>query len=1116
MSTIQWEYQQVEKPFCEQLQKMGWEWIEGDDDVPEMSERVSFREIVLHKRLLPALRKINPEADDTAIERAIRELSATGGQPLIAKNRHQTELLLAGTYVADANHLGGTGRNRLVRFIDFDNVESNDFLAINQFRIEHAGPGGSIIPDIVCFVNGIPLVLVECKSPAVTDPVQSAIDQMLRYSGQRFWIDEPEGVEALFHHNQLMVATCYNEARVAAVGAQAEHYQEWKDTSPETLSEIAAELRKGEDKLKSQEILVAGMLRPANLLDTIRNYILFQVESGKLIKLVPRYQQVRAVNKAVYRLRHGATRREHGEQDQRGGVIWHTQGSGKSITMVQLVRKLRTIEELRPFKVVVVTDRTDLETQLRETAQMTGESIRPDAHDERRGSSASESLKEILKEDGPGIVFAMIQKYLDRGADAERLEYEVPLPPPRLRADACAEGVAHPENARRTTVLRQTLRDDSYPVLNESERILILVDECHRGHTNTFHANLMQALPNAAKIGLTGTPILRRDSGRTRDIFGDFIDRYTIKEAQADGATLPIFYEGRTADGLVEQTTDLDRKFEDMFKDYSERELQVIKARYATESDVLEAPKLIAAKAKDMLEHYILKILPSGFKAQVVATSREAAMTYREKLEEARDALVVQLGAIDPRLVGMPDEALNEETPENRLLGYAYRHLPELKRIEFATIISGDHNDPPSWRNWSDKANQEALISRFKKPLHHANHEKRDSLAFLCVKNMLLTGFDAPIEQVLYLDRKIVAHDLLQAIARVNRKNGAIKDVGYVVDYVGVAQHLHEALAGYDADFGEPMVNIVDELQKLRDRHDRAMELFCARGFADPEHHINECVDLLAELRVRIDFVNRLKQFLTTLGLVMPRPEAMPYLRNAKVLGFIARVAANVYRDDQLNLLGVEPRVKKLIDEHIAANGIDPTIPPISILDTEFEKEVEKLGSAKSKAMQMAHAARHHISINLGRDPAYYKKLSERLEDILQLIKDNWEELVEALRRFIEEARQRGDEEVVEGLDPKLHGPFFGILRTALFDGAEEIPKDSLAKLVDLTSELVNHYQKELRTVGFWRDPIGRSDLESWTVVRMRRSRLVPSDRRESLAAELVELAKARHRFLTE
>jgi type I restriction enzyme R subunit len=1114
MSAIQWEYEQVERPFCEQLQKMGWQWIEGDVDVPELSERSSFREIILQKRLLPALRRINPGVDEATLERAVRELLATGGQPLIEKNKHLTELLVSGAHVTDSS--SASGRNRLVRFIDFENVENNDFLAINQFRIEHSGTGGAIIPDIICFVNGVPLVLVECKSPGVTDPIQSAIDQMLRYSGQRFWIDEPEGVEALFHHNQLMIATCYYEARVGSLGAQAEHYQEWKDASPQALSQVAAELSKSVADLKGQEVLVAGLLRPANLLDTARNYILFQVDSGKLIKLVPRYQQVRAVNNTVHRLLNGATRLQNGTQDQRGGVIWHTQGSGKSVTMVHLVRKIRTIKELQAFKVVVVTDRTDLENQLRETARLTGESIRPSEHDERSKGSATDTLKEILREEGPGLIFAMVQKYLDRGADVERLEYEVPVPPPRIPSDASPEEIAELKNARQTTVLRQTLRDESYPVLNESEKILILVDECHRSHTKTFHANLMQALPNAAKIGFTGTPILRRDSGRTRDIFGEFIDRYTIKEGEADGATLPILYEGRTADGLVDRTVELDHKFEDMFKDYTERELQAIKAKYATEGDVLEAPKLIAAKAEDMLRHYILKILPNGFKAQVVATSRAAAVTYMEKLTEARDALVSKLEALDPRLRGLTDEQLSKENPEDRFLGYAYRYLSEIRFLEFATIISGNHNDPPSWRQWSDKSKQDELIARFKRPLRHRDSEKTDPLTFLCVKNMLLTGFDAPIEQALYLDRKIVAHDLLQAIARVNRKCGATKSVGYVIDYVGVAQHLHEALEGYEEDFGKPMVSIADELRKLQDRHDRAMDLFRSHGIGDPEHQIQESVDLLEELRTRIDFINRLKAFLTSLGIVMPRPEAMPYLRDAKVLGFIARVASNLYRDEQLNLLGVEPRVKRLIDEHIAANGIDLSIPPISILDTEFEQEVQKLGSAKTKAMEMAHAARHHISINLGSDPAYYKKLSERLEEILHQLKGNWDELIEALRRLIEEARRRGDEEAVEGLDPKLHGPFFGILKGSLYGEDDEIPKKELGKLIDLTSEVVEHYRTELRTVGFWRDQVGRTNLESWTVVQLRRSRIVPSDQRESLAAELVDLARARHRFLTE
>lgn len=550
----------------------------------------------------------------------------------------------------------------------------------------------------------------------------------------------------------LDVRTSFYKARLGTLGAYHENYMEWKDTTPLAPEEVARELDKTPDKLKSQELLAAGALRPAQLIDILRNFILFKIEDGKLIKIAPRYQQFRAVYKAVDRLLTGKTRQQdEKDQDRRGGIIWHTQGSGKSITMVYLVRKMRMILRLRAFKVVVITDRTDLEKQLRDTAALTGETIRPDNRDNRRRTSATDTLKGILREESPDIVFAMIQKYLERTGEAEVFEYEVPVHPPKHREEVLVA------DAPRTKTLREVVRDQEFEVLNESPQVLILIDEAHRSHTKTFHANLMKALPNAAKIGFTGTPIMRCDKAGSQAIFGEFIDKYRLNEAVEDEATVKVVYEGRTADGLVEHTDRLDQKFEDLFRDYSDAEKQVIRNKYAAEADVLEAPKLISAKAADMLRHYVRAVLPNGFKAQVVAVSRQAAIRYREALEKAWENLVHELQGLDPAKLRLSEEDLEREDEYTQFLTGAAKHMDTIIRLDFAAVISHDHNDPMSWRDWTDKANQDALIARFKKPLVHEDPTKQDGLALICVKSMLTTGFDAPVEQVLYLDRKVVA-----------------------------------------------------------------------------------------------------------------------------------------------------------------------------------------------------------------------------------------------------------------------------------------------------------------------------------------------------------------------
>ena len=354
---------------------------------------------------------------------------------------------------------------------------------------------------------------------------------MLRYANNRDWVEGNEGVERLFHYNCCLIATHFQQARAGTVGALFEHYLEWKDTSPVPVRQVATDL--GVQQLSSQQLLVAGMLRPAHLIDILANFTLFTQSGGKTVKIVARYQQFRAVYAAIQRLREGQTRPQHGTADQRGGIIWHTQGSGKSLTMVFLVRKLRSLPGLQRFKVVVVTDRTDLEKQLSETAVLTNEPV-------RKARNVAD-LKAVLAEQGAALVFAMIQKYQQQDEDATIVEVggQASAAVPERRV---AESPA-PYSGRKPA--RLALQEAIFPVLNTDPEILVLVDEAHRSQASTLHANLLQALPNCARIAFTGTPIMAGERKQTIEIFGDFIDRYTIQQSEVDGATLPIRYEGR-------------------------------------------------------------------------------------------------------------------------------------------------------------------------------------------------------------------------------------------------------------------------------------------------------------------------------------------------------------------------------------------------------------------------------------------------------------------------------------------------------------------------------------------------------------------------------------------
>jgi type I restriction enzyme R subunit len=628
-----------------------------------------------------------------------------------------------------------------------------------------------------------------------------------------------------------------------------------------------------------------------------------------------------------------------------------------------------------------------------------------------------------------------------------------------------------------------------------------------------LHANLLRALPNCARIGFTGTPILMGDRKRTEEIFGPFIDRYTIQQSEQDGATVPILYEGRTAEGVIADGRSLDQLFEDMFRDRTPDELEAIKRKYATLGNVLEAPRLIAAKATDLLRHYVGTVLPNGFKAQVVASSRLAATRYQAALVVAQQMLIAQLEALDPDLLALDPDALLQQDPETRFLVQAHAYLATIRRLEFAAVISaGGHNEDVNLRKWSNPATRDSSIERFKKPLVADDPSRQDGLAFLCVKNMLLTGFDAPVEQVLYLDRFMQGHELLQAIARVNRTN-ANKACGLVVDYFGVGRHLKEALAAYSAeDVQGALINILDELPVLADRHRRVLAVFHEQGIADITD-IDACVDLLRDVRLRADFIVKLKQFLSSLDIVLPRPEALPYVHDAQLLGFINKSAANLYRDSELNIVGAGSKVRQLIDQHIEAQGVDPKVPPISILDAGFAQAVNAHSSNRAKASEMEHAARHYISVHYQEDPAYYKKLSQRLEEILQRFEYNWVELVEALRLFTDEVRA-GRPADTTGLDPRTQAPFLNLLvEETQMQG--EVPPKQLARLAGLTVELVEHIRQEIRAVDFWRNTVAQNVLRGWIGQFLDDHDVVPFRRQQAVADRIIELARALHARLT-
>jgi len=940
------ELDKVELPALEQLQSLGWSYVEGAQlSSDESGERSSLKEVVLEKRLTTSLKRINPWINDENLRKVVRELTKTLYPNLVEANQGiWTQINQCISVMQD---LGKGNKGQTVHIIDFENPEKNEFLCTNQFKV--SGVNQNIIPDILCFVNGLPLAVIECKSPYITNPMEAGIDQLLRYANRRT-PENDEGAEKLFHYNSMMVSTHRDKARVGTITSRMEHYLEWKDPYPLTVEQVGADEA-------SQDVMLAGLFSKTNFLDVLQNFTVFEPVDGRIIKKIPRYQQFRAVHKTIERLKEGETPKE------KSGVIWHTQGSGKSLTMVFLTIKMRRDPELRDYKLVFLTDRTQLDNQLTSTfSNAQGETI--------RHADSVKSLKELLTSDASDIITAMVQKFQENADDFE------------------------------------------FPILNKSDKIIVLADEAHRTQYGTLGAAINTALPNAPRIAFTGTPLIK--SQKTTNTFGSYIDTYTIEQAVKDGATIQILYEGR--EPSVRVTGDsLDSLFDAYFEDYTEDEKAAIKKKYGTNQAVLEAPQRIRRVCMDIVRHYREHIQPNGFKAMIVTSSRNAAIIYKEQLDK----------------LGAPQSA---------------------------AIISGDHNDEQRYWEHTDSTKHKKQIEDFKKPLGVG--EGQSELSILVVKDMLLTGFDAPVAQVMYLDRKLSDHTLLQAIARVNRTNKN-KFRGYIVDYYGLSDYLTEALKMFSSDdIKGALVKLIDELPKLKNAHTRVLKYFDGMDLND----LDACILSLEDEVKRQTFQTDFQIFSKQLDIILPDPAASPFLPDLKRLGKIALGAKNLYRDEQLDIAGAGEKVRELIEEHVYSTGVDPKIPPVDLLAGNYEEVLNQHKTSRSKASEIENAIKHHIKINIDEDPEYYKKLSERLKDIIQRHGEKWDELVQLLLNFrndIEKERKQGAKET--GLTETQYA-FYNILLAEL-KSDKNIDE---AKVKNVVQELVHMLDEATQIVGFF------------------------------------------------
>src|SRR5829696_9246712 len=565
------EYLKSELPAIKQLKAMGYDYKNQSDF---NKERRDYREVLLYDRLEAGIRKHNPELDEDGVYEALSEINESKFPYTVdmMDTNEKVRAKLVGLSRSEGGlepitvtqNFGQGNVEKTVRLFDFDNPENNDFLVTNQFQLD--GLKQPIFPDIVVFVNGIPLVVIECKSPYIKDPINEAVEKNFqRYQSRG------GGYERLMFYNHFLVATCGTLARHGTIGASVNHYARWSEAHPLSLTDIE---KMSKSKPREQEILIAGMLNKNHILDLLKNYVIYEVVNNKKIKKLAKHQQYRVVTKAVEKLE--SDKKEKKVTDK-GGVIWHTQGSGKSLSMLWLATQL--MYKFGNPPILIVTDRKQLDEQILKTFKSCGfpSPIR---------AKSIKDLEKLLKNPKGKTIMTTIQKF--------------------------------------------GTRDN---LIHTDEKVIALVDEGHRTQYK-FNAEAMRSsLPNGVFFAFTGTPIDKKNKS-TYKVFGPLLDKYSFEESKQDGATLKILYESRMPDLYVEGADSINQIFERVFSDLEQEKKDRLKKEYVTKEKIAEAPARIRKICLDLIDDYTNRIEPNGYKAMLVATAREAAVAYKRELDK--------------------------------------------------------------------------------------------------------------------------------------------------------------------------------------------------------------------------------------------------------------------------------------------------------------------------------------------------------------------------------------------------------------------------------------------------------------------------------------------------
>jgi len=976
---------EIEEIALSYLERLGYSYLLGTDISPdgEHPER-QYNEVVLATRLRDAIDKLNPTITQDAKEDALKKVLRTDSPNLLINNESFHRYLTDGVDVEVRTESGIRGEK--IYIVDFETPENNEFLAINQFTIIESNQNKR--PDIILFVNGLPLVVVELKNAVDENAsVKSAYNQLQTYK---------QAIPSLFTYNELLIVSDGWDALCGTITSDFGRCMSWKTKDGKTTA----------DHLQPQmEVMFLGMLNKTTLLDLIRQFIVFEKSDSKTLKKVAAYHQYYAVNKAV----ESTIIASSNNGDRRGGVIWHTQGSGKSLSMVFYSGKLIIEPRMENPTLVILTDRNDLDEQLHDTFTNCQQLLRQ----EPQKAEDRQDLRKLLKVASGGIVFTTIQKFMP------------------MLSDIVQNGNSNTVNEPSVEYIGADVK-----ALSERKNIVVVADEAHRSQydfIDGFAKHLRDALPNATFIGFTGTPIETTDRN-TQAVFGNYVDIYDIQQAVNDKATVPIFYESRLAKVHFEEDekVTIDEQFEELTEGEELSNRQQMRAKWTRLEAIVGNPNRIRKIAEDLVYHFEQRNAVLDGKAMIVCMSRRICVELYDAIIKIRPLWHSDdddKGTIKVIMTGSSSDALNMQ---------------------------------PHIRN---KLKRKAIGDRLKNPV--------DSLKLVIVRDMWLTGFDAPCLHTLYVDKPMRGHSLMQAIARVNRVFTEGKSGGLVVDYLGIAQELKSALADYTSSGGEGKPTLDQELAvakmlELHEAIDYQLRHFDWRKFftlspVEKLKFIPVIVDyIFSQENGEQSFTDNTKNLLKAFAISVPHDKAMAIRDDVALFQAIKSRLVKISDRNEGGKTNdeMDTAIKQIISEAITADNVIDIFdaaglkkPNIEILDERFLQELKDLPQKNLAVELLKKLLKDEIKKRTKINLVESKKFSEMLEDAIKRYHNGMIDTVEFLEKVLipfaeqmKEADKRGDK---LGLD----------YREYAFYTALEVNNSAVSILGD---EILKHIAQEL------------------------------------------------------